>query len=63
MKPDPTPDPLFDLPAFDIPQREPGFAENPSYEEAMIAFEEIARELGLNEIPRPREEIPLFELS
>ena len=57
-------DPHFELPEFDVPQREPPCAAQITYEEAVRAFEEMATALKLREQPRPEEPPPTerFEL-
>jgi hypothetical protein len=52
---------VFELPAFDVPQKEPPAPV--SYETAMAALEEIAEALRLREEPsRAPENIPRFDM-
>jgi hypothetical protein len=55
---------LFDLPDFDVPQKESPCLSQWSYEEAVRAFEEIADALKLRQQPRLPDGKPkeMFEL-
>jgi|GEM_PF-2903237 len=62
MKIDTPEDALFDLPDFEIPQRESPCASQWTYEEAAKAFDELAESMRLREQAPIKENIPLFEI-